>query len=202
MCVEFEAAKYVPTNWMTDCRNKNWNQLYDYQWLFKWKVSYCLRAETNLNKRLLRNSVNTSLSLTNAISFIITVTKIVASGHELWQLAKRRLSWVKKLANAMICKGISAFDRTILSLDGKKHLLQKRKKRVSYQVSRVHLECLGFLLFCQIFQKFFHYSRAAYHVRKSPIWALRYGIKDFACLIHGMGKTKLVILKKNSTRNK
>lgn len=148
MCVEFEAAKYVPTNWMTDCKNKNWKiSFINQQWLFKWKISYNLRAETNLNRRLLRNSVNTSLSLTNAISFIITVTKMVASGHELWQLANRKiLSWVKKLVNAMMRKGVSLLlpERSLKTLEGKKHLLQQRKKKVNYQVGRVSLSVWAF----------------------------------------------------------
>lgn len=82
------------TEWMI-ARTKIEISFINYLWWFKWKISYNFRAESNLNKRLLRSSVNTSLSLTNAISFIITVTKIVASAHELWQLANQ-LSWVKK----------------------------------------------------------------------------------------------------------
>lgn len=39
MCVEFEAAKYVPTNWMTDCKNKNWNQSY------KWSVIVQMKSK-------------------------------------------------------------------------------------------------------------------------------------------------------------
>lgn len=136
ICVEFEAAKYVPTNceWLI-ARTKMEISFINYHWLSKWKISYNLRSETSLNKRLLRNSVNIILCLTNAILFIIAVTKIVANGHELWRLANRKmLSGVKKLVKAMMGKGIPLPEWCLKNCRRKEPFAAKEKEKD--QISR------------------------------------------------------------------
>lgn len=79
---------------------------------------------------LLRNSVNIILCLTNAIRFIIAVTKIVANGHELWRLANRKmLSGVKKLVKAMMGKGVPLPEWCLKNFRRKEPFAAKEKEK-------------------------------------------------------------------------
>lgn len=69
----------------------------------------------------------------------------------------------------MMCKGVSLLlpERSLKTLEGKKHLLQQRKKKVNYQVGRVSLSVWAFCFSNKSCKNSSIIHSAAYHMGKA-----------------------------------